>query len=264
MHKEEVENKLKDLKDLREELEETQEEYADVTSEIEDLSWGLSNLEYEQYRLKNKEIKLEKEIKDLEKQLMNKEFEELDNTLTGDKFRDAFIKCSWFCSKYENYNDLLTYVKITGKRLMATDGYRGIIVECNNIPENLKNTYIRWDVRNNFTENANPIVGASNYLEVLDKRIQECNDNQILLINESKFKEMFYHESRKESDKNITILKHLDVKVAFNQDYLETILRAFKNMDIEVYWPECWYEPIMIRSQYQSALLLPIRLGTGH
>ncbi|HHV37871.1 MAG TPA: hypothetical protein GXX70_00050 [Tepidimicrobium sp.] len=256
MHKIKIQERIKYLEIL---LDEIYAEHADIEGRILDLEGDL-------FYLENEEAGIIKEIKDLKTRLSNMVVSEVDDTLTGDEFRDAFIKCSWFCRRQAVLDDVVPYwyehIRITNSRLVGSDGYRAISIKCDSIPENLKNTYIRWDVRNNFTENANPtsIVGASNYLKTLDKLMQQYNDNKILLINESKFKEMFYHESRKQSDKNIIILKLLGVKVAFNQDYLETMLRAFKNMDIEVYCPECWHEPIMIRSQYQSALLLPMRL----
>lgn len=255
MHKEEIREKLEGL---REELEETQEEYADVTSEIEDLSWDLSNLENEQYRLEKKESDLFKEIQELEEQLMDKEFEELDNALTGDKFRDAFIKCSWFCRKYEDTSVPLTHVKITGKRLVATDGCIGIVIECDSIPEELKNTFIRWDVRENFKDNAEK-KPMSNF-SFIDDAIKEGKGYLTLQTNLEEFKEKLWHKTKTLYEEEIVILSFNSEKVAFKKKYLDIALKTF-DTDIVVYWPKTKYSPLIIENEGQKAILLPIRLN---
>ena len=103
MHKIKIQERIKYLEIL---LDEIYAEHADIEGRILDLEGDL-------FYLENEEAGIIKEIKDLKTRLSNMVVSEVDDTLTGDEFRDAFIKCSWFCSKYENYNDSLTYVKTT-------------------------------------------------------------------------------------------------------------------------------------------------------
>lgn len=251
LHKEEILNKLVIL---RKKLGETKEEYRGVTSEIEDLSWNLDNLENEQYKLENKEIKLEKKIEELERQLRDKEFEELDNTLTGDKFKDAFIKCSWFCRRYDNDNVDLSYVRIEDDRLLAIDGYKAIIVDCDNIPEELKNTFIKWDVRDGF---ANNIEERPNTILSIDDAIRKGKGNVKIKMNEREFREKLHWKGKGKFE----ILEHKNKKVAFNKEYLNLVLRTFKCMDIIVYWPNSEYMPLVIKNENQEVMLLPVVLN---
>lgn len=257
MYKEEISNRLIVL---RGRLGDTQEEYRSVTSEIEDLTYDLNNLENEQYRLEKREIELENEIQELEKRLMDKEFEEIDNALTGNEFRDAFIKCSWFCRKYDDDNTHLSYVRIEGGRLMATDGYRAIVVECDSIPEELKNTFIKWDVRDNFKDNTE--IKPRDTLSFIDDVIKKGRGDIKVGLNERVFKETFNYKTREESNSTIEILNYCGVKAAFNKEYLDTALKVFKDMDIKVYWPKTMLSPLIIENNNQKVVLLPVRLNT--
>lgn len=258
MYKEEILNRLVIL---RGELRETQEKYRSVTNEIEELAYDLSNLENEQYRLENREIELENEIQELEKRLMDKEFEEINNALTGNKFRDAFIKCSWFCRRYDDNNAHLSYVRIEDDRLMATDGCRAIVVECDSIPEELKNTFIKWNIRDNFKDNAEI---PRDRLSFIDDAIKKGKGNITFTINEKDFKEKLYYKSRNDKgyNKEYEILKFNDEKVAFNKEYLDIALKVFKNLDITVYWPKTMFSPLIIKNNNQKVVLLPVRLNT--
>lgn len=251
MHREEILNRLVNL---RGRLGETLEEYKSVTSEIEELAYDLSNLENEQYRLENREIELENEIQELEKRLMDKEFEEIDNTSTGNKFRDAFIKCSWFCRKYDDNNMHLSYVRIEDDRLMATDGYKAIIVNCDNIPRELRNTFIRWDIREDFENN---VERKLNTILSIDDAIQKGRGDIKFKMDEREFRERLHRKDRG----NFEILEHNNKRVAFNKEYLDLALMIFEGMDIMVYWPNTKHMPLVIKSKGQEVMLLPVVLG---
>lgn len=250
MYKEEILNRLVIL---RGKLGETQEEYRSVTYEIEELAYDLSNLENEQYRLGNREIELENEIQELEKRLMDKEFEEIDNALTGNEFRDAFIKCSWFCRKYDDNNIHLSYVRIEDDRLMATDGYKGIIVDCNNIPRGLRNAFIRWDIRENFEDN---VERKPDTVLSIDDAIQKGRGDIKIKMNESEFREQLHWKDKGEFE----ILEHENKKIAFNKEYLDLVLTIFKGINITVYWPNTEHMPLVIKSENQEVMLCPVVL----
>lgn len=260
MYKEEIDLKLIDL---RKRLDENIEEYTDIEQEIDDLACQTSNLEDDRRTLETEYSILTKQIKNLETELIEAKSIELDNTMTGDEFRNCFIKCSFFCRKYEGFNenhdDPLRYVKIKENELRALDGCRGIIIRCNDIPDELRNTYIKWSTRDNFKDH---IKKEDNYRALdLEKIIEEGKSSTEIKLKANEFlKSLLVKTFTDESNGKETGILQYGEKVAFNKKYLDTMLMPFKDMDITVYYPRNKYSPIVIQSDNQKAILLPIRL----
>lgn len=252
MYKEEI--KLK-INKLRQELEDNEAEYEDIQDEIESLAYQIDCLESDKYKLESIGYDIEDEIKELEKQLASKRFDELDNELTGDKFRDAFIKASYFCSIDEE-REILNHVKIEEERLIATDGCRGIIVKCDEIPWELKNTFVKWDVRGSFKKNAKSRIWQ---IFNLSEIMKDTKSNVVLKLEAEEFLEKLYFETV-EVNGVITILNYRNIKVAFNKKYLDTLIKVFKGIEMTVYYPKNYWSPLIIVGGGQQAILLPIRL----
>ncbi|MCR2043214.1 hypothetical protein NSA23_03685 [Anaerosalibacter massiliensis] len=256
MYKEEI--KL-EIKKLRQELEDNEAEYEDIQDEIESLAYQIDCLESDKYRLENIGYDIENKIEELEKQLASKRFDELDNELTRDKFRDSFIKASYFCAIDEE-RETLNHVKIEEERLIATDGCRGIIVKCDEIPEGLKNTFVKWDIRQDFNENAK-LKGWQTIN--LDEVIKNGKSNTVFKIEVDEFIESLYFQTIKSSSPLLdeaVILKAYGRKVAFNKRYVDEMLKVFEGKYLKVYWPKSSLNPLIVENGGQQVILLPIRI----
>lgn len=258
MYKEEIESKLIELK---QELKDNETEYEDIQDEIESFAYQIDCLESDKYILEKIGANIVTEIKSLEKQLVSKRFDEIDNELTGNKFRDSFIKASYFCAIDEE-PEVLNHVKVEENRLIAMDGCRGIIVKCDEIPRELENTFVKWDVREDFEENAKSRIWQTINL---DEVIKNGKSNAIFKIEADKFIESLYPQTIKSSSllqDEAVILKaygRYGRKVAFNKRYVDEMLKVFEG-NIKVYWPKSSLDPIVVESEGQQALLCPIRL----
>ncbi|MBV1817316.1 hypothetical protein KUA25_04485 [Bacteroidales bacterium MSK.15.36] len=253
MYKEEIRLEINKLK---QELEDNEAEYEDIQDEIANLAYQIDCLESDKYRSEEIGKNIAAKIKSLEKRLANKNFDELDNKLTGDKFRDSFIKASYFCSM-DGENEILNHVNIEEDRLIATDGYRGIIIECDEIPSGLKNTFIKWDVRENFKENAKSRIWR---IINLSEIIKNTKSNTVLKLEAEEFLEKLYFETV-EVNGAITILNYKNIKVAFNKKYLDTLIKVFKGIEMTVYYPKNYWSPLIIAGGGQQAILSPVRLS---
>lgn len=249
MYKEEIDKRLINL---RKQLKDSNNQYYVVISEINDL-------EYEAQKLEKECEDLEREIEQLERKLINVSTLDLDNVFTGDEFRDSFIKASYFCRKYSDVaNDKLEYVKIVNAKLFAIDGYRGIVINCSKIPQELKNTYIKWDTRENFKENIEKdIIWFYEINEIIDK----AKSNIVCQVNADDFFKQLCVDTRFVGNREVAILEFNNKRVAFNKKYLEELLMVFGKTIITIHYPEIKTSPIIIKNDIQEALLLPIRLS---
>lgn len=249
MYREEIELKLIEL---RKQLEDSNNEYENVVSEIEDL-------EYEAEKLKLTCNRLERTIEDLEKELTVAKNREVDNSLTGDNFKDSFIKASYFCRKFSNVeHDPLQYVKIEEDKLLALDGYRGIVVNCSEIPQELQNTFIKWVIRDNFKEHKN--IGIQ-WLYEINEIIDKAKSNIVYQFNADDFYAQLYHDKKNIGSREAVILEFMGKKVAFNKKYLDETLMVFGNTQVTLYYPEINTSPLVIKNDNQKAMILPIGLN---
>lgn len=239
-------------------------ETTELISEQEDISSQLEQLD-----------ELEQEYSDLETEIQQKEnaikkgkklFYEASrslDTFTGDKFTDDFIKASYFASK-EDVRPYLNYIKITGNQLIAIDGYRAIIIKNTNIPDELKNTFIKWHVRNNF----------KNYIEAPDDRypdvikifedIKKLN-KKIAKVKASDFYSLLnVHDAKNQKGFtcDVAILDIKDIKMALNKEYLDIALMCFGDSEFDVYLSDS-FSPIKLENENISEVVLPIKIMNG-
>lgn len=246
----------KELEVLINRLEENTTKYENVESEISELSNYL-------LRLEDEHNTITKEIKKIEKKLSDVELAKIDNLLTGDEFRDAFIKCSYFCKKYCTENELYQYVIITKDFLLALDGYKALKVQCNSIPDKLKNTLIKWDVRANFKDNIEDSINkdlieltCTNIDEIITK-VKNFNDNIInCTLEELKSK---YLVEIKNDEPATLLFKYKENSVGLNKEYYNILSVVFRNEKATIYYPKTPYAPLLINNKNQLAILMPIK-----
>lgn len=103
-------------------INELKKEYKENEQNIDDLEWQVSNFLNEIDNLESDNNSILNKIEKLEERLNRVKFVELDNELTGDFFRDSFIKATHFCKRYSSKDDVLQYVSIRKNEIIAVDG----------------------------------------------------------------------------------------------------------------------------------------------
>lgn len=246
MKREDILMKIKKLK----------EDYKANENDILDIQWEISSYEDQISSLEVENSSIINEIEKLKESLKDIEFKGLDNKLTGDSFRDSFIKASHFCAKYSELNSSLLYVKITENELIGTDGYRGIIIKCDDIPNKLRNSFIKGIVRDNFEANIRKDTALKFY--DIQKIIEKDISDILIELNERDFRNKLHLKDI--NNGKVSILEYNSLRVAFNKEFLETFMVVFKEMDLKVYFPKNELFPLVVKSKNQQALLLPVRI----
>ncbi|MCQ4924948.1 hypothetical protein NE686_17745 [Tissierella carlieri] len=245
---EEIDNKLIELRKI----------YNENGGLMDDILANISELEDDYKKLEKDNDIIEAEIKTLEKELTEGKFSEVDNTSNGNKFRDLFIKSSYFCRR-DDERLALAYVELKEKQLLALDGYKGIIIDCDYIPKELQNSYIKWNVRQDFEKEV--IRELSSQRSNLDDIIENGKSSLIININQDEFMNKFHKKTiQRQNGRNISVLEYEGKKVAFNQKYLDIVIMVFHNMDIKVYYPRDKKSPMIIESSTQRVILLPVSM----
>lgn len=250
---------MKSIRELKEKLLKLKREEMENGERIYSIYSHISELEDEAIAIGDRSEYIVKEIEELERQLAEIAFKELDNNLTGDKFKDSFIKASYFC-KQDNLDEKLAYVEINEDRLIALNGYMGIILKCDEIPRELQNSYIRYDVRDNFQEEAEK---RRKYGSIdLEKFIEDTkNDNvhsNIIDINVRDFMNKFFCRIVKNE---FIVLKYNNLEVAFNEKYLDMVIKLFGQENVKVYYSMYNVNPLILESLEQKVVLFPVRLN---
>jgi DNA repair exonuclease SbcCD ATPase subunit len=130
-------------------------EHRELSSAYDQVCEEIEELEYRQESLESRMDGIEEEIKDLKERMLITKIQQLD-IKTDDPFLKDFITASYFCIRSdESTRPILCNVNITENELQACDGYRAIIIRNSDIPISLKNTKVKWDVRDNFEQHIN-------------------------------------------------------------------------------------------------------------
>ena len=246
MDKLEIDKELIRLGDL---LSKKELEYNNIQFQQEELEASL-------YILGDEITDINYMLRKLEKDLVTIEIESVNNELTGDEFIDSFIKCSYFCNKYDNRNDL-SCVSIKEDRLIALDGYKGIIIKCGSIPKELKNSYIRWDTREDFENNIEKDMSSCVHSHLMNF----IDDGKSEVIIKGNLKGILESIRYKTIDGRIEVLNYNNIKVGFNQKYLDLLYLVFSNEKVSVYYPKNSLNPLIVEDENKQVVILPIRLG---
>lgn len=186
--------------------------------------------------------------------------------LTGNEIIDNLIRASMFCTKSEK--NVLKNVYISEDEMYAGNGFRRVIIRCNDIPSELKNKAIEWNKIYTLNEN---IVVADEYLidyyNFMKEDIEMLKEKNkcIYYIELNRFIDDSLYKTVKVNQRDIVVLKKKDVKVAFNQSDLIYALESFKtyyetNPLIKIYFPDYINAPILIENENHSVIVLPKRL----
>jgi hypothetical protein len=229
-------------------------------SEVED---QIDDLENEKEDLEDELDSLESSIEEIKKQLLENKVSELSK-FTGDKFTDDFIRASHFCSVHDEYRHSLEYVEVSDTELTALDGYRAIVIKNNAIPNEIKNSMIKWDVRKDFKDNK-----SKENLPTIDikKLLDEQKKDYKIIINDVKaveFYNKFNIQEVNSNDKNggrveITVE---DLTLWMNKQFLETTLMVLGEEKFRVSFGTP-ITPVKFETASITIIVLPIRILNG-
>ncbi|AFK94259.1 MULTISPECIES: hypothetical protein [Thermoanaerobacterium] len=237
-------------------LEELEKELKLLTNKAEKLEREHSELEEQIYDLEIEKNDIESELDEINHKIniIRQNINDFVNNNT-DPFVMDFIKASFFCE--QRYETGLSYLKITNNEIIACDGYRAIAVKNNDIPNNLKNTFIKWNVRTSFAEKTERDMRYPNIdIKQIAKNVME---NYIYKIrtDSNGFYKVFNIEYTSSNDVNIMILNDY---IALNQKYLEIALNTFDKLEnFDVYIVNKLREILLINNRI-SIIILPILL----
>jgi hypothetical protein len=238
----------KKIIELSQEYKTLDSEYVQVTDEIEDL-------EYRQESLECRMNDIEEEIKEIKELMLSKMVEQL-NIETDDPFLKDFITASYFCDK--DTRPVLCNVNITEDELQACDGYRAIIIKNTNIPINLKNTKIKWDIRESFEENIN-----NTDKEFINLKTAYPDKSTFTFKLEGLTSEDFYQKLNVDEPEEIDtcerVIIHAGEDICVNKEYMDSGLLAFKNEEFTLY-ASTKIAPIVLENERKSVIILPLRL----
>ena len=259
----------KQIDKIREEIKKRDKDIVDWVLDESRLQTELDNLKSEIRNIRDNIDNAEDEKQDLLKDIEELKYLELVKSrseLTGDPFIDSFINASGFASK-EN-RGVLQYVKILEDKLMAIDGYKGVIIKCD-IPEEFKNTFIKWDIRDNYKENSfsskdllSKQIAAESFFKLEEFMETAKADTNTIETNKEEFYEKYLKDKKRKDSRNEDVFKFGDTVVAINEEFMETALQLFD--DFELSFGKRSINPILLKDKTTEVVIMPIKLETGY
>lgn len=238
---------------LKEKYEMLDDEYDGITYEIE-------SLEYQQQELEDEMDCINTQMEKVKQQQHTIKIKSINNTFTGDRFTDDFIIASLFCRQGFTGNETLRYVSIKRDRLIACDGHKAIIIKNNDIPKELIDTQIKWDVRGDFKNNIKD--EHFEYPDIPNIFDDARKDNKLIAkyVKYDEFCSRFNIEKPSQVDSNETIrMEYSGVKVALNTFYLDTALEVLKDRTFQVSIKDS-ISPVLFEDDEISIIVLPVRV----
>ena len=205
---------------------------------------------------------LEQQIKYYKNRLLNLSQLMPHDISTYGEFYKYFILASFFAERSEiadEGKDAFQYVYITNDELMATDRFKGIIIKCESIPDDVKNSKIKWDVRSNYAENINRELEEFPDLKGIIEKARSVYKKVPAPVTAKDFYSTF-DELEQEEDfyRTCVKLKIADVKIAFNKEYLDTALMCMSEDPFYVYIKDST-SGILMESEEKSIVVMPVR-----
>jgi hypothetical protein len=222
--------------------------YSEVESDMYGLQDELDDIESSMDRIVA-------QIETVKEKLLQKKMSDI-NVFTDDKFTNDFIRASYFAAKGENRPGFQC-INITDSELQASDTHRLIIVKCPCIPDELKNTKIKWDVRDNFKDHIKTDVEFPNVNAVIPSKegatlYPGANpENFYTLFNPKPL--TFSHNNSVECVK----INFGGVNIGLNKEYLDTALMCIGG-EFDLY-VRGQLEALTLESKDTTVLLLPVR-----
>lgn len=239
-----------ELLTLEKQYEELDDEFGSVGDEIEELQSKQSDIECSMEEIETRISIIRKKMLETEVEILNFE--------TGDKFTNDFMKASYFTARSNPSRISLQIVSIKENEIWALDGYRAIIITNNEIPENLKNTNIHWDIRENFEDNI-----FDEKMSFIDIRnvIPKKDEAKYVIANitSENFDETFKSVLTGTKNYNIVKLYYKDFLIGARKEYLNDALMVLKGKKFTVYFFTS-VSPILIECDNMEIMILPVRL----
>lgn len=236
------------LTKLNQEYQKLDSRYDEVSSEIDSLQSELNDLEGDMERL-------EAQIKNVKEKLLTQKISDI-NVFTDDKFTNDFIRASYFAAKCDE-RIAFQYINITDSELQASDTHRLIVIRCPCIPKELKNTKIKWDIRENFKDHTETDIDFPNVEKVIPG-----NEGAALYpgVKPENFYSIFNLKPLIEyPNRDIECIKidFNDVKIGLNKEYLDTALMCLGG-EFDLY-VRGKLEPLTFEGRNTTVILLPVR-----
>jgi vacuolar-type H+-ATPase subunit I/STV1 len=248
-------DKLKFSAELDKKLLELQHKHNQLNSRYAEIEGEIEHLESKKFELEAEINKIELQIEAIKEQLLEIEMNKI-NAFIDDQFTNDFIRASYFALRNEETTrPVLKHVNITEFELMATDLYRGIIIRCSCIPTELKNSKIKWDVREDFAANINRDLGNFPDLKAV---IDETKKNSKIIFRDVEPNE-FYSKFEPADHPRALRLRYSDENdlITLNKYYLDISLKCLEGQTFYVYITDR-NSPIVMESDDTSIIIMPM------
>lgn len=169
-------------------------------------------------------------------------------------------------TKVSNFtNEDLDDIYVLKNEIIATDGYRAIILKCIMIPKEFQNKRINtkftsFDDIHKENLHAEDIIFTEKIKKIINfhlKKNRKLDENIITLEVKNFMKRFFYKEK---IEQNLIFIKNsqTEERVAINKDYLNIALNSFdEDSKVTVFYPHYSLAPIIIKNDYQLVLIMP-------
>lgn len=228
-------------------------EYKKLTNEHDQLESEISDLLLDQGDIEARMDRIEAQMDMIKKKMTEKKIYEI-NKLTDDPFTNDFIRASYFALKEDDgHRQHFQYINITETELQACDTHRLVIIKCPHIPDELKNTKIRWDVREDFKEHIETDVEFPDVHKVIPPK-----DNAKLFpgVNPKDFYSTFKPAPHND---HCVIIDFDGVDIGINKEYLDEALMVLAG-EFDLYI-RGELEPLTLEGKDITVILLPVRLA---
>ncbi|MBW9154264.1 hypothetical protein [Clostridium estertheticum] len=229
------------------------ESIGDIENEIESLEDEKSTIEYEM-------DEIEEKITRIKEKMLEVKIESL-NFKTDDKFTNDFMKASYFTARGDSSRPALQAVNIKENELWALDGYRAIIITNNDIPKELQNTNINWDIREDFKEN---IINEKLALIDIKNIIPKKEEAKYIIpgVTPENFNNIFKTVEGKREKLATIKLYYEDFVIAAKGEFLNDALMVLKGKTFTIHFFSS-VTPILITCENIEMIILPIRIIKG-
>lgn len=239
-----------DLKELDSKLIELLKEQQIVEAECEEIEGEIEECEMRKDCLESRAEGIESEINSIKKRMLEASFN------AENKFLQDFIKASWFCSTVDS-RSIVQYVRIVDDKLIALDGYKAIAIKTD-VPQELKNTFIKWDVRENFGKYIENIEQYPDVEKIFEDAENETIDTYFNVIPEEFYEKFNAEKINEPFYGDVWLIKCGNTEICFNKEYMNPALMALKGSEFtlkvggEV-------KPIVLENEYMKIIVLPIK-----
>ncbi len=256
------------LKELKEKILNAERKLDNVQNEYDDLA-------YEHEEVLEKIEKVEEEL-----EAAKKEYQATVKKIINEKIQrnalNSFEKNFYLASRFCNNEDYETSyslhcVKIYLDKIAATNGFVGIVINCDEIPEYLKGKLIPWDTIDiKKPEFLIPLCTFTNHKTVYDvdgrfPDIEKIIKDSIIKLKKSasfrkeEFSKKFQQYIIESAGQKVLIANFDGTQIALNPEFVEYILDCFNNNDeIVVQW-ENPLSPVIFSKDTIQAIIMPIK-----